>query len=1036
MAAGGAGGGGHGGRTTRAPRRRRRWGRGVLIWLVALGALGAVALAATAAWLEGRKDELAAEASARLGRPVTIGALDIAPFGAAVTVRDLVVGPGPGEGEAPALTLRRAHLDVALLRTLLSLGHRAGIEEIAVEGLAATVVRLADGTLSWQRIADRLAGAPKEEAPPDPDLVARIRGARLAALRVADARVRFVEVARPEAPIEISRINLSVEDASLRWPFDVRLSAAVLAAKENLKMDARVGRAPAVADRIVPPPVRRLALQMARTDLAPLAPYLAAVDRSGGLLSRFRGAIATADLRAEVGAALAGGTGRTRAQGELRLEETRFVGGAPFEARLTSDLDGDAERGDWVIRALSVALAEMRLDARGELLALRRAPRFRGFRVTSSGLDFDALDRHLPGLVAGAGLEAHGPFSFAASGDETARGPQLRAELDLTPARLEAAGRFAKPAGVALRLTAAGRGDGDGIVADRIALDVAGWRLVARGTLRDLQGAAPRFELAVDTEQPGTAGIVRLLPADLVRAGSARRLAGTVKVRGTASGTAKALRAHGEAQVDVPALALRGGGQANLEGRGESRHLDATFDLQPFALRPVAALAPTVDLATIPDVRFGGRGRLRGALGAPSTMQVELPAFSLAGGRSQLRGSARLANLDRPQIELDARADYLDLDDFLPTPARGGKAAAKPGAGEADGRRGATPVDPRLAAARGRAQLAVKQGRAAGVPYEGLRGDFTLDGGRLVARTLEVSAFGGRFSGSGTELPLPGLPGRILARGKLEGLDVDALVGHFGGGGGGLLAGRLSGAVDVSAAGASPAEIARSLAGTLGGQIAEARFLPTGLLEGIAAPLAAQVPIAPLRKAIAGADEKLARVRDKRIGTLRGRVRFDGGRLLVAEPLEARTPQGPLTVRGAVGLDGQADLVAAIELAPEAASALAANQVAIARPLPVELAVTGPLRSPRIAPTGLDRLARTYATAWAESGAANLLGARGGEAARRLLGSRGAGPADGAAARAGGEVEAARGTAAAEAAAAARKAREAAGRRIRRMLGR
>ena len=48
----------------------------------------------------------------------------------------------------------------------------------------------------------------------------------------------------------------------------------------------------------------------------------------------------------------------------------------------------------------------------------------------------------------------------------------------------------------------------------------------------------------------------------------------------------------------------------------------------------------------------------------------------------------------------------------------------------------------------------VDRGRAAEVDYSGLKADLAVKKGRLAARTLEVDALGGHFSGAGSEFPL------------------------------------------------------------------------------------------------------------------------------------------------------------------------------------------------------------------------------------------------------------------------------------------
>src|SRR5690242_19529558 len=98
------------------PLPRRRWPK-VLAGVVLVLVVGSLVLDRV---LTSQARRQADELSARLGRPVTIGAISTKVLtGFGVRVTDVGIGAGPGEG-APLLELKRAEVRVGLLRALFS----------------------------------------------------------------------------------------------------------------------------------------------------------------------------------------------------------------------------------------------------------------------------------------------------------------------------------------------------------------------------------------------------------------------------------------------------------------------------------------------------------------------------------------------------------------------------------------------------------------------------------------------------------------------------------------------------------------------------------------------------------------------------------------------------------------------------------------------------------------------------------------------------------------------------------------------------
>jgi AsmA protein len=461
----------------------------------------------------------------------------------------------------------------------------------------------------------------------------------------------------------------------------------------------------------------------------------------------------------------------------------------------------------------------------------------------------------------------------------------------------------------------------------------------------DADGGAQRFAARIDLTGASVA-----VPGKLDKPAGTRLLAeATGRAEGQTVRCDRLVLAMDQARVE---------GQATLQPAVKgARPFEASFQAEPFAVRPLLALLDPKGAQALPDARVGARVKARGQLGRPDTMHVEVPSFTAASGPSQLAGSVSIDNLDRPQVSLDAKARFLDVDDFLPAKKEPSPARA----------RRPEPAKPSLLGqAQGRARLEVERGRAQGIDYQNLKADLSLAEGRLRAHTLEVGVFGGKFSGAGSELPLVGEDQPFVARGTVAALDVGALLARFAPGTK-VLSGALSADLDLSGKGTRPIDLARTLTGKLSGAVSGAQFLPAALLDPVTKSLAHAVKVPSLSSLLAQADQRVSALRDHTLGDLAGAVRFANGALEITRPLEAHAAYGGLSLGGKVRLDGRADLDGTVSIAPAVISSIAGGRIQPTEALPVKLRVTGPLRSPRIAPSELEAPARVLATAFARS---------------------------------------------------------------------
>jgi hypothetical protein len=986
------------------PKKTDRWIR----WLIVLGVILAalVAILAFAAWRVERRlveseDAVIADLEAQLGRPVHIGYFDVDLFPRpTVEVRQVFIGPDPQRpeeaGRAP-LRLERGRMRIGVFATLVSFGRRPVIAEVELEGLVVNVVRFEDGTNNWQDIAQRLQGPP-DEREPDP----RLRATRIADGRVENATVVLIDASGQQPPAKIGNLDVVVQDASLRGPFDGRLSAAVFAPQQNLQLAAHFGRAPEAEggeDQQLPP-LQILEVRSERIELAPLAPFLASM--LGETELALERAAVLADLRLELGALVPGGSGTASAEGIVDLRNARFAEGRPFDGRVELDLTADPDRWDLDIRRLLVSVGEMSLESSGKLLDLARAPRFDDFRVRSYQLDFDTLHRHYPGLDDALGIALRGPFDLQADATNGER-QGFRARLDLTQASLEVPRRLEKARGVPLLLSAEGEVWDDAVSLDRFVLDASGWRLVANGMIENLRDDAPSFNLAVTTESPDARGLMRLLPEVEEAAGG--ELALEAELRGTTEAPAGQARlAISQLDVRVSRARFRGGGRAEidvrpraggrtlqltadfaalearyrdlvdkplgtplrvlataeqhqdriestfemhvgeLDGQGHltvrEREQDRSFDLgveaAPFALASVVSLVPRMQPEQLPpDLRVGGELGARGVVGRPETLRLHVSSFEAAAGDSDLSGSLVVENLEEPSVEADLRSSHFDVDDFLPPERQPTAERTEP----------TEPTEPgALDRANGRIDLTVASGRAKIVSYRDLRAELELADGRVHARTLQVSAFGGRFSGAGSNFAPFDRGQPFEAKGEIEGLQVGPMLDEVAGLPD-VLQGVASAKIDLSGRGLDREAIEQSLRGTVSTAIDGAVFEPINLISDIRGSLAQEVDIPGLTDLLRSRTRVPA---EQPLGDVQARLRFVSGAIELEDPLRASTPYGPLSVRGRIGLDRRLDLQGTLDLTPEAASMLVANEFQLDRSVPVTLQIGGTAESPSV----------------------------------------------------------------------------------------
>ena len=429
----------------------KRWQK---IVAVAVGTIVVVVLAASLildSVLSSKAREQAQELSRQWDRPVRIGSVSTKFLtGLGARVSDLQIGAARGE-DVPLVALQDVSVRVGLIQALFSLGKSVEVHSAEVRGLTVEIERLPDGTTNLERFQEKLAQLPKKPEDPNkkPDLsFLRVRHAAL-----LEGRVEFIDNAGGGSrKLGVQHLDLTIDDLRAGKPLEAVLKAAVLTDKHNLEL--RVKAAP-LPPTLVPTPTSIVLKVDPAIDLAPLGPFLGkGIGLQAGTLA--------ADFHADLGAAVAGGSGPTAIRGAIHAAGLRFAGaegGRKLDVSLDTDVKADAARGDLQLDKLRLDIGPAGIAGKGSARGLNTpSPSIAGLEIVSHDLDPAVLATYYPPLRRSLRGQVAGPIGVTvrASGTQTSQALELK--LDLTPVRLAIPQQMAKAAGAPMSLVAHARG--------------------------------------------------------------------------------------------------------------------------------------------------------------------------------------------------------------------------------------------------------------------------------------------------------------------------------------------------------------------------------------------------------------------------------------------------------------------------------------------------------------------------------------------------------------------------------------------------
>jgi hypothetical protein len=521
------------------------------------------------AMVQQKKDELFAQLSTKIGRTVKSGDVS-ASVGSSLSARiDALEVGGPKRDDgtvAPAqVQVGSVHVQLSLLRALLSFGRDLHVERFTVDGLVVRAARDADGRWDFQDIVDAMdSGEP--DAPAEKSDGSALAGLRVASVLLRDARVELDDAVLGR-PLKVEALNVGTSDVVPGKPLNVWLKADLVDQGRKSPIDLRVDLATLPPDfSFDPVPDVDVAAVVTDVDLAPWGGLLP-IDSPGPVAGTLR-VNATAGLKKNLevievkgqvttrGLVLRDALGATATKAERALAPR----GAPADLDVNLDV---ALRGDSTsVKALSLkgvgADISGALEVQGGGLAGLKQAAVKG-KVADLGRLLAILPPSLAALPPEVAIEGPLDLSLEKSG------PTLKGGVVLDGARVRylstddagvTSASFDKAAGKALNLTLTGA-EGKGT------LDISDFALVI-----DTVKLGGKLSLPMDDKAPfsadvhsgavSLASLQGLIPPFAAAIGRGQKVDGTVQIDVVATD-------QGGKQVADAAIALSNM-DVNLEG--------------------------------------------------------------------------------------------------------------------------------------------------------------------------------------------------------------------------------------------------------------------------------------------------------------------------------------------------------------------------------------------------------------------------------------------------------------------------------------
>jgi AsmA protein len=217
---------------SKAPAPKRRWLRVVgivialfLVLLIALPFLINV---------NSFRPKIESEASAALGRQVTIGNLSLSILLGSVRADNIAIADDPAFGKSPFVTAKSLKVGVELMPLILS--KQVNVTDLTVDAPEITLLKGANGKWNFSTIG----GAAENSPEPTKSDESQLKSFSLAKLNVKHGKLLVGKAKSSAKPVLYDNVNISVKNFSFTSEFPFEL-AALLPGGGDLKISGKAG---------------------------------------------------------------------------------------------------------------------------------------------------------------------------------------------------------------------------------------------------------------------------------------------------------------------------------------------------------------------------------------------------------------------------------------------------------------------------------------------------------------------------------------------------------------------------------------------------------------------------------------------------------------------------------------------------------------------------------------------------------------------------------------------------------------------------
>lgn len=582
---------------------------------------------------------------------------------------------------------------------------------------------------------------------------------------------------------------------------------------------------------------------------------------------------------------------------KVELQAVRTAWGTLFEKPagepFAFSVDGTFTANDAHLRSATLTLGELSLETKGTMTNFDE-PMF-DLTLAAKPFRFDSVARLVPGtreqLVA-AGITSAGSGAMHGFLKGTAENVDTKLELSLADVGLEVPGTKLS-GGLSFVVAAKGNPSAD--------LDAS------------LVFDARNAEIVVDEMVNKTKNVPLVVDLAVVRRGS---------------------------RMDLPRFEVRFA-ELLMQAKG-SFDLDAgttnvAVDFAPLDLEKFAKVVPAIPASFAKGGVVKTKMSVSGNPNELSSVVLALDGLDVRLGKSDVKGSMRVVDLESPRVELALTSNLIDVDALFP-PSDAPKE-------EAPGETEKVPAadDPSLKAYQFDGRVAVKRIIVQGRELTDFKSVIHLKDGVFVLEEGTFGAYGGRVVASGSEAEIWKAKMPFKGRLALQKVDVGALLANETKWAG-VLAGRGSFDVDVSGEGFETSDLEKSLTGTIGMAFEEGRWSAASLLPKLTTALEPLEKIPGLRLGkLTGSNA---------IRNLVGAFVVKDGRMTLEKPAQLMLDGYAVSLEGAVGVAGGLFLDATWSLPGSLISQLTQGHCKADGVIPVPMNIGGTLSSPDISVKG------------------------------------------------------------------------------------